>query len=159
MKRRVWVGGRERSFECRQEGETWRFHFESEEERTASVVETAGVWSVLCGGRSYEARVEAGSVWIGGRRIRVEVHDPRRWDGRRARHVAGRENVVAPIPGKVVRVLVSVGDEVEAGQGLMVVEAMKMQNEMKAAHAGRVAALPFDAGATVNAGDVLAVIE
>ena len=63
------------------------------------------------------------------------------------------------MPGKVVRVLVAPGDAVEAGQGLIVVEAMKMQNEMKASRAGRVAAVPAKEGATVAAGDVLATIE
>ena len=63
------------------------------------------------------------------------------------------------MPGKVIRVLVSVGDDVEAGQGLIVVEAMKMQNEMKAARAGRVVSVAAVAGATVNAGEILAAIE
>ena len=63
------------------------------------------------------------------------------------------------MPGKVVRVLVAQGDQVEAGEGLIVVEAMKMQNEMKAAKAGRVATLAAVAGATVNAGEILATIE
>jgi biotin carboxyl carrier protein len=63
------------------------------------------------------------------------------------------------MPGKVVRVLVAPGDQVEAGQGLVVVEAMKMQNEMKAAHAGRVATVPAKEGATVAAGEILATIE
>ena len=63
------------------------------------------------------------------------------------------------MPGKVVRVLVAPGDQVEAGQGLVVVEAMKMQNEMKASLAGRVATVPAREGATVAAGEVLATIE
>ncbi len=64
-----------------------------------------------------------------------------------------------PMPGKVVRVLVAVGSRVEMGAGIAVVEAMKMQNEMKAPKAGTVVSLSVAAGATVNAGDVLAVIE
>jgi biotin carboxyl carrier protein len=63
------------------------------------------------------------------------------------------------MPGKVVRVLVQVGAQVEAGAGIVVVEAMKMQNEMKAPKAGAVVAINAAVGATVNAGDVLAVIE
>jgi len=63
------------------------------------------------------------------------------------------------MPGKVVRVLVTPGDAVEAGQGLIVVEAMKMQNEMKAPKAGTIIELNAVIGSTVNAGDVLAVIE
>ncbi len=86
--------------------------------------------------------------------------DPRRWNrGRGGSHSEGRQNVAAAMPGKVVRVLVSEGDLVEAGQGLVVVEAMKMQNEMKAPRSGRVVALSIAPGATVRAGQILAVIE
>jgi biotin carboxyl carrier protein len=123
-----------------------------------------GVYSVLLEGRSYEARVEdcdgAVIVFIDGHRFEIENRDPRRWS-RRARRAGaeGRLNVAAPMPGKVVRLLVAEGDTVEAGQGLLVVEAMKMQNELKAAKAGRVVTLAARQGATVAAGEVLAVIE
>jgi biotin carboxyl carrier protein len=63
------------------------------------------------------------------------------------------------MPGRVVRVLVTVGQQVAAGERLIVVEAMKMQNEMKAPRAGRVASVKAEAGATVSAGDILVVIE
>ena len=80
--------------------------------------------------------------------------------GRRATaDSSGTHAVTAPMPGRVIRVLVGPGQEVAAGEGLIVVEAMKMQNEMKAPRAGRVAAVKTIAGATVSAGDVLLVIE
>jgi biotin carboxyl carrier protein len=63
------------------------------------------------------------------------------------------------MPGKVVRVLVTVGDAVEPGQGIVVVEAMKMQNELKAPRAGKVTGIAAKVGATVTAGEVLATIE
>jgi len=63
------------------------------------------------------------------------------------------------MPGKVIRLLAAGGDEVEAGQGLLVVEAMKMQNEMKSPRAGKVLNVNVEVGTTVNGGDVLAVIE
>jgi biotin carboxyl carrier protein len=63
------------------------------------------------------------------------------------------------MPGKVVRVLVAPGDEVTAGQGLLVVEAMKMQNEMKSVRPGRVVSIGAVEGATVTAGEILATIE
>jgi biotin carboxyl carrier protein len=63
------------------------------------------------------------------------------------------------MPGKVVRLLVSAGDAVDAGQGLVVVEAMKMQNEMKASRAGRVVEVRVRDGETVGAGDTLVVLE
>ena len=91
----------------------------------------------------------------------VRLIDPKRLRGARdaAGHDAGRARVSAPMPGKVVRVLVEQGQGVEAGQPVVVVEAMKMQNELKSPKAGTVVALRAEAGATVNAGDVLAEIE
>jgi len=123
-----------------------------------------GVYSVLMDGRSYEARIEQSDarivVFIDGYRFEVQIRDPRRWSRQAGRHGAeGRLNVVAPMPGKIVRLLVAEGDMVEAAQGLLVVEAMKMQNEMKAPKAGRVVSLAAREGATVAAGDVLAAIE
>ena len=82
--------------------------------------------------------------------------------GRAAPAAAGAEGVetiVSPMPGKVVRVLVAPGDAVETGQGLVVVEAMKMQNEMKAPRAGRVLSVAAKEGATVAAGETLATLE
>jgi pyruvate carboxylase subunit B len=67
----------------------------------------------------------------------------------------GRQQVVAPMPGKVVRVLVSAGEQVEAGQGLLVVEAMKMQNEIRSPKSGTVEKVVASEGQAVNAGDVL----
>jgi biotin carboxyl carrier protein len=138
-----------------------RFRFGEGREREASV-ETLqpGVYSVLLDGRSYQARVEGGVVTVNGFRYEIEVRDPRRWS-RKSRGGAhsGAQNIKAPMPGKVVRVLVGVGDVVEAGQGVVVVEAMKMQNELKAPRAGAVVGMVAKIGATVAAGEVLATIE
>jgi biotin carboxyl carrier protein len=99
-------------------------------------------------------------VVIDGYRFEIDVHDPRQWTRKSGgRGDQGVQRIIAPMPGKVVRVLISLGDAVEAGQGLVVVEAMKMQNELKAARAGKVTALPAREGATVAAGEVLATIE
>jgi biotin carboxyl carrier protein len=108
--------------------------------------------------------VESGQdgVWvtIGGRRLRVELEDPRRASRKSSgRRTEGPLQVTAPMPGKIVRLLVAPGDEVTAGQGLVVMEAMKMQNELKAARPGRVVAIPVHEGDTVGAGAVLAIIE
>ena len=91
----------------------------------------------------------------------VRLIDPKRLRGARAAagHDAGRAPITAPMPGKVVRVLVEQGQEVEAAQPVVVVEAMKMQNELKSPKAGAVVALRAAPGATVNAGDILAEIE
>lgn len=123
-----------------------------------------GVYSVLVDGRSFEARIEQSNgrvvVFIDGHRFDIEVRDPRRWSRKAAAQgSSGRLNVTVPMPGKIVRLLAAAGDTVAAGQGLLVVEAMKMQNEIKAPKAGRIISLAASEGATVAAGDVLAVIE
>ena len=98
-----------------------------------------GVYSIILHGCSYEAAVTGSEIDIDGVRLQFEKEDPRKWNpAASARKGEGREAVKAPMPGKVMRVLVAEGDEVAAGQGLVVVEAMKMQNEMKAPRAGRV---------------------
>jgi biotin carboxyl carrier protein len=123
-----------------------------------------GVYSVLLDGVSYEIRIqpspEGVTASVAGRRFAVEVRDPR--DASRSSRAAigtGRQNVTAPMPGKVVRILVSAGDLVETSQGLVVVEAMKMQNELKAARPGRVTEIRAREGETVAAGDVLMILE
>jgi biotin carboxyl carrier protein len=119
----------------------------------------SGVYSLLVDGVSYEVRVETGQVTVGSRRFDFQVEDPRQW--KRSADSAGGHGhaaIIAPMPGKIVRVLVAVGDEVEPGQGIIVVEAMKMQNEMKAPRAGRVAELHAKESDSVVAGTVLAVI-
>ena len=166
MKSVVRIDGRDETLYWTQNGETCRFRFESDNsEQEASVLRVEpDLYSVLAGGRSLEVRlernVEGTFAVVAGRRYRVEAVDPRRWSPKRCgTHVEGRTEVVAPMPGKVVRALVREGDKVEAGQGIVVVEAMKMQNEMKAARSGRVTSLTAAEGASVNAGDVLAVID
>jgi biotin carboxyl carrier protein len=115
-------------------------------------------------GRSYEARVEEHPgllvVVIDGYRFEIDVRDPRRLRrGASGRGAAGVQTISAPMPGKVVRVLVMAGDVVEAGQGLLVVEAMKMQNEIKAQRAGKVLTVSAREGETVAPGESLATIE
>jgi biotin carboxyl carrier protein len=142
----------------------YQFRLGDDPMRTANVLTPEpGVYSVLLDGRIYDARVEDTSdglvVVIDGYRFEIEVRDPRRWSRKgAARGVDGVQAVVAPMPGKVVRVLITPGDEVAAGQGLLVVEAMKMQNEMKASRAGKILSVSVKEGATVTAGEVLATI-
>jgi biotin carboxyl carrier protein len=90
----------------------------------------------------------------------VAITDPRRLSRKGAgAHGPERENVIAAMPGKIVRVLVKAGESVAAGQGILVVEAMKMQNEMKTRRGGQVVAVAVREGETVAAGAVLATIE
>jgi biotin carboxyl carrier protein len=118
-----------------------------------------GVYSVILNGASYEVRVEAAQISIAGHRYPIELDDPRQWKrpGSGA-GVQGLAAIVAPMPGKIVRILVAEGDLVEAGQGILVVEAMKMQNELKAPRAGTVTSIAVKAGDGVNAGAVLATV-
>ncbi len=122
-----------------------------------------GVYSILLGGRSLEVTTEETSsgllVRANGREYRAEVIDPRSWQrGRTAGiELEGRQQLVAPMPGKIVRVLVTAGQQVDAGQGLLVIEAMKMQNEIRSPKSGTVEKLARE-GQTVNAGEVLAVV-
>jgi biotin carboxyl carrier protein len=98
---------------------------------------------------------------IGGQRFAFEVEDPRSLQGRRSAGggATGPRALKAPMPGRVVRVLVGAGDEVLEGQAIMVIEAMKMQNELKSPKVGRVVRVASAVGDTVGAGDVLAVVE
>lgn len=99
-------------------------------------------------------------VLVNGQRIPVTVHDKKHLRGKAGGAAAdGKATLIAPMPGKVVRVLCTVGDEVAAQQGVLVVEAMKMQNEVQAPKAGKLTELRVSEGQTVNAGEVLAVVE
>ena len=100
-------------------------------------------------------------VSIHGRSYEVTIVDPKRLRSglNSDRHHQGVAEIVAPMPGKVVRVQTEAGANVEKGAGVVVVEAMKMQNEMKSPRTGVVVSINVKPGDTVNAGDVLAVIE
>jgi len=119
-----------------------------------------GIYSVIASLECWEVRVAGNEISIGGHRFPFEREDPRQW--KRSSHAAGahgRASIAAAMPGKIVRVLVAVGDEVVAGQGILVVEAMKMQNELKAPKDGRVTSIEVRENDSVNAGAVLATIE
>jgi biotin carboxyl carrier protein len=122
-----------------------------------------GAYSILLGGRSLEVTAEetTGGLLIraNGREFQVEIFDPRSWRRRRGAWIEleGRQQLVAPMPGKIVRVLVAAGQQVSAGQGLLVIEAMKMQNEIRSPKSGTVEKVARE-GQTVNAGEVLAIV-
>jgi biotin carboxyl carrier protein len=125
-----------------------------------------GVYSVLLDGRSFEIKIEEGAdrltVHVSGRPYpyRAVVRDQRRVPrSASAFSAAGRQELASPMPGKVVRLLVEENQEVEAGQGVVVVEAMKMQNEIRSPKRGRVVRVFAQAGAAVHAGQPLLVIE
>jgi biotin carboxyl carrier protein len=140
---------------------TIRINDEAVEPAAADIVETEpGVYSVIAGESSSEVRVVGNEVSIAGETFVFEVDDPRRWKGTsQGGGTQGRTSLTAAMPGKIVRVLVAVGEEVRAGQGIMVVEAMKMQNELKSSRDGRVTSIEVRENESVNAGAVLANIE
>ncbi len=139
---------------------------------TADVIAVApGVYSVLVGSSSVTIRVEASretgctegtySLEINGRRHSVSIRDPRQRvrSGGTQDHVKGKQNIIASMPGKVVRVMVSEGQAVGSGQGLVVVEAMKMQNEIRCPKEGVVQGIRVREGQPVAAGEILLSVE
>jgi biotin carboxyl carrier protein len=120
-----------------------------------------GAASVLTGGRSYRVIPGApGGLVVNGKPLTVEVFDARSLRARKGGGTTqGPKPIAAAMPGKVIRVLVAQGDTVEVGQGLVVVEAMKMQNEMKSPKAGRVVEIRTHANAAVVAGEILLVVD
>ena len=114
-------------------------------------------------GKQHDVRVAAASgrheVTVNGATLTVTRPAGGRREARDGAGGHGPARLVAPMPGKVVRVLVAVGDEVAARQGLVVVEAMKMENELKAGRAGRVREVLVAEGTSVEAGAPLVVVE
>jgi len=166
VKHQVRISGKTHIVELERRADTWQATIEGESGITASVAEIApNVFSVLISGRSHEVYVSPSPVGhlqlqTGGLEFLAEVIDPRSWRGRghSGAEAEGRQQIVAPMPGKVVRLLAKVGDPVEAGQGLLVVEAMKMQNEIRSPKSGTLERLLVAEGQAVNAGEVLCVV-
>jgi biotin carboxyl carrier protein len=143
---------------------SWSCRVDGREVEVDAVLARPDVLSLRIGNQAYEVKCErvAGDMhlWVGSARFAAEVRDPRSLRGRvRAVDDHGPKKLIAPMPGKIVRVLVSQGAEVEAGTGVLVVEAMKMQNEIKSPKKGTIQKILVSEGAAVNAGDVLAIVE
>jgi biotin carboxyl carrier protein len=157
MKIDVVVNGQERTLHL----EPSRFEYNGLAREYSLEASGPGIFSILIEGRSYQATILApGIIQVNENIFSVELFDPRELRARSSAEASqGRQKIIAPMPGKVVRLLVAVGDAVEAGQGLIVVEAMKMQNEMKSPKAGMVVEMKTKPGATVTAGEILVVIE
>ncbi len=125
-----------------------------------------GTVSLLVDTASYSVQLDAGDsevkAYIRGSAYPLEILDERRLRMRRAAGkftVEGKQTLTAPMPGKVVKVLVKVGDEVKEGQGLVVIEAMKMENEMKSPKDGKIVELAVVEGQAVEGGAKLAAVE
>ena len=143
----------------------WQCRLDGREVQIDAILSRRNVLSVIIDGKSYEVKRERTStdlhLWLGPVRYAAELRDPRSLRSRKGTGAdeKGPRKLIAPMPGKVVRLLVAEKARVEAGQGILVVEAMKMQNEIKSPRAGIVQKLVAAEGGAVNAGDVLAIVE
>lgn len=162
-----WVdrGGQRVMLSVRRVGERYEVALDGRTHSVELVVAGSGLFALLCeDGRSYAVAGQklAGDryrVSLGDRDFEVHLRDPlEREIASAASAVAGPQEVRAPIPGKVVRVDVAEGDEVNAGQALLVLEAMKMENQICAEGAGIVASVLVSPGGTVEGGQVLIVL-
>jgi biotin carboxyl carrier protein len=131
-----------------------------------SLVLSHGAVSMIVEGHSYsvefDARGDEVDVMVRGQVNRFDVVDERRLRLRAASvgfTAEGRQTIAAPMPGKVVKVFVKVGEAVTEGQGLVVIEAMKMENELKSPKAGTVVAVSAKEGTAVENGATLVVVE
>ncbi len=167
----AFLEGERHEIEVRSDGEEATHRVAIGEERfevDARRVES-DTWLLLVDGVSYEVGIAADpshperlTVTVRGERIGLEVLDQRRLRLRSAvggLAVEGEAEVVAPMPGKIVKLLVEEGQTVAEGDGVVVVEAMKMENELRAPRAGTVATLSIAEGDTVEGGTVLMRIE
>jgi biotin carboxyl carrier protein len=160
----VLIDGKKHRLELSHDDGNWRCRLEGREVEFDAVLVQPNVLSLRIGNQAYEVKCErAGNdlrLWVRGVCFAAEVHDPRSLrSGVRSSDDDGPRNLIAPMPGKVVRVLGREGETVESGAGVLVVEAMKMQNEIKAPKKGTIHRILVGEGAAVNAGDVLAIVE
>lgn len=161
----VTINGHKHKLELEPAEHGWHCKLDGQSVPLDAVLAGRDVLSLLIDRKAYEIKRERTAtdthLWVGPVRYAVELTDPRSLRARKAAAGADRGTVklVAPMPGKIVRVLAAEKSEVEAGQGILVVEAMKMQNELKSPKKGTVQRIMASEGAAVNAGDVLAVVE
>jgi biotin carboxyl carrier protein len=166
MKFEIQIDGNARTVQLERTEERWSISLDGDPIDADAIEVAPNVYSILLSGQSFEVRVTptptgALTVQTAQQEFTATVTDPRAWRGRRhsALEAEGRQQVLAPMPGKIVRVLVQAGEKVESGQGILVVEAMKMQNEIRSPKNGTVERVLVKEGQPVNAGEVLAWID
>jgi biotin carboxyl carrier protein len=160
----IAIDGKHHRLDLTQAEGRWSARLDGRDVEVDAILARPDVLSLRIGNQAYEVKCERVGgdmhLWVGSARFAAEVRDPRSLRGRvRAVDDQGPKKLTAPMPGKIVRVLVSQGAEVEAGAGVLVVEAMKMQNEIKSPKKGTIQKILVSEGAAVNAGDVLAIVE
>jgi biotin carboxyl carrier protein len=165
MKFVATVGSRTHVVDVVQESGRYRVTLDDQVWEIDARLTEQGIFSLIVDGVSHVADVDdhdgACVVEISGETYSIEVEEQTRYIIRTrggAAGGAGGQTLKAPLPGKVSHLAVQVGDAVTAGQALIVIEAMKMENELKSTSAGTVREIRVAAGQAVNAGDVLLVI-
>jgi len=166
VKYEVLLAGKTTVVELVRQDGAWKITLDGNPVDADAAEVAPNTFSVLLNGESHQIRIAPrpdGTLTLhtGLAEYHAEVTDPRTWRGRRhgVLEAQGRQHIVAPMPGKVIRLLVKQGDVVKAGQGLLVVEAMKMQNEIRSPKSGKIEKLFAIEGQAVNAGEVLLSVE
>lgn len=161
----VTIDGKDFRLELERKETGWQCRLDGRDIEMNAVLARRDVLSILIDGKAFEIKREHTAtdthLWVGSVRYLAEWRDPRSLRGRKGAGAddKGAKKILAPMPGKVVRMLVEEGQPVDAGQSILVVEAMKMQNEIKSPKKGTLQKLVAIAGGNVNAGDVLAIVE
>jgi biotin carboxyl carrier protein len=160
----ITIDGKNYRLELNSVDGRWSSRLDGRDFSVDAILVRPNVLSLRIGNMAYEVKCERVAndfyVSVGANRVAAEVRDPRSLRGRRsAGGERGPKKITAPMPGKVVRLLVREGDEVEPGAGIAVVEAMKMQNEVRSPKKGTVKKILVGENAAVSAGDVLAIVE
>ena len=160
----VLIDGRKHQLELSHDDGNWRCRLEGREVDFDAVLVQPNVLSLRISNQAYEVKCERSGndlcLWVGSVCFTAQVRDPRSLRSRgRSTDDDGPRKLIAPMPGKVVRVLSHEGEIVESGAGVLVVEAMKMQNEIKSPKKGTIHRILVGEGAAVNAGDILAIVD
>lgn len=164
MQYEIEVGGRTRQVVVHRAGGLFLVAMDGREVPVDAVPVDANTWSLLIDGVSHEVTVSPsgtpGTVvaGVGTTQVVVSLNGRRRWGHKDETGAAGPQRLTAPMPGKIVRVLVKPGELVTARQPLVVIEAMKMENELRAAGDGTVAEVRVSEGQSVDVGALLAVL-
>jgi biotin carboxyl carrier protein len=156
------LAGRTLRVEVRLRDDRYHVRIDGEEHEVDYRETGPGFASLLLDGASYEIGLERrGQLYVlhfPAGTLEVELHEAARGAAGGGSKPQGPARVTAPMPGKIVRVLAAPGQDIEAGQGLVVMEAMKMENELRAPRSGRVDVVAVHEGQAVEAGVLLAVV-
>jgi len=157
----IAIAGKVHRLELKRSDKGWACRLDGSEIEVDCARIRSDELSLVLDGKSYQIRREGSRILVGHHAYEVSVTDPRSWRGRKAASEAesGPRKLTASMPGKVVRLLAREGDSIEQDQGVVVIEAMKMQNEIRSPKPGRLQKLLVREGMNVSAGETLALVE